>query len=505
MEKKYIFAIIWLAMAAVLPLGAQTLNVKTGQVTYAHAAVNTGEMLFANGSTLTIEGKTYAISDITGIALSEESVADNTVKVTYNGSTADVLVAGNIAQYLTVTANGGAVSIVQSDALQQAVSYTLTGSSSNGSFMTNGAYKIAVSLNNLSLTSASGPAIDIQNGKAISLNVVGTNTISDAAGGTHTAAFYINGHPTMTGSGSMTISGLTKHALSVDEHFILTSGTINVAQAVGDGIHVDERFEMNGGTVNVTASGDGLDVGFRGVNKGTKDSYAKNGFMELNGGTLTVSTSGTATEALKADSTIIIAGATVTASTSGNGTYDSTSNDTSGSSAVKAGGAFQMTKGTLTATSTGSGGKGINATDDVAISGGKVYVTTTGPLYKYDDLDSKPQGIKSDANIVISGGDVYVCAGKDDAKATAFKPGTNGVFLINGGNVMGVGQKKTTVGSASTQASKQYTSVKVTSGQTLTYDDLSYTVPSGYSCTSAFVVVSKQPVTEFSGAKPMNQ
>ena len=507
MKKSYIFSIVSIVLLAfftVQTASAQTMKVFTGQVGYAYKAANVGEMTFANGTTLTIDGKTFNISDITNITVDESSVADNTVKVVYGGTTSSVIVAGNIAKYITASAQGGVVSVVQDAALQQEVTYTLTGTSTNGSFHTNGEFKATFILDNLSLTSTNGPAIDIQNGKAIALTLKGTSTLADAAGGTHTAAFYINGHPTISGAGSLNVSGRTKHALQTDEKLVMKSGTINVTQAIGDGIHINERFQMDGGTINVTAAGDGIDVEFRGVNKGTKDLYEKNGFLELNGGTLNISTSGTATKAIKADSTIIINGATVTATTSGESTYDTVKKDTSSPSAVKTDGEFQMLKGTLTATSTGSGGKGINATGNVTISGGKIFITTTGGLYKYDDLDSKPQGIKSDGNITITGGTAYVCAGSYEGNATAFKPGTGKAFYINGGNVIGVSRKKTTVSSASTQSYSSYTKVNVTGGQTLSYDDLTYTVPTNYSITEANVVVSKEPVTEFSGAKPTN-
>lgn len=497
---KYLYTILLAVLT--LPVGAQTVTVKTGQVTYVYDGFNVGDMPFTtNGTTLTIGGKTFNVADVTNILVDFSSVKDDVVDVKYNGSTASVVVSGNIARYLTVTASGADVSVVQDPLLQSEVTYTLSGSSSNGSFTTSGDFKNTINLSNLTLTSTNGPAINILNGKANHMNIAGENTLSDAAGGTHTATLYFDGHPTIAGTGTLTLHGLTKHALATDEYFHLTGGTINVAQAAGDGFHVNERFQMDGGKVNITAVGDGIDVEFRGVNKGTKDLYAKNGFIELNGGVLTVSTAGTATKAIKADSTIVLAGATVTATTSGNSTYDAVKKDTSSPSAVKAGGAFNMTSGTLTATSTGTGGKGINATDDVTISGGIAYVTTTGSLYQYSDkLDTKPNGIKTDANIIISGGSVYVCAGNNDSKSTSFKPGNDGVFLINGGNVMGVSVKKPTVSTSSKQASKNYTKVNVVGGQTLSYDGLEYTVPSIYNNSSANVVVSKGATSVFSGA-----
>jgi len=495
---KYFYTILLAVLT--LPVGAQTLNVKTGQVTYRFNSDTTGDMPFTDGTTLTIVGKTFPIADITNIVVNETAVANSNVSVSYEGATASVVVSGDIAKYLTVTVSGADVSVVQDPSLQSEVTYTLSGSSSNGSFTTNGDFKINLIMRALTLTSSNGPAVNILNGKANNVVLVGDNTLSDAAGGTHSATLYFDGHPTISGAGTLTLRGLTKHALATDEHFLLSGGTINVAQAVGDGFHINERFQMDGGTVNITAAGDGIDVEFRGVNKGTKDLYPKNGFIELNGGTLTVATNGIATKAIKADSTIVIVGGTITATTSGNSTYDSLKKDTSSPSAVKAGGAFTMTNGTLTATSTGSGGKGINATDDVTISGGNAYITTTGSLYEYGSLDSKPQGIKSDGNIIISGGQVFVCAGDEDSKATSFKPGKDGIFVINAGTLMGVSAKMPTVDSSSKQTSTKYTKVNVVGGQTLSYNDVTYTVPANYNIPSANVIVSKGSTTVFSGA-----
>ena len=53
-------------IALVLTIAAtgQTLNVKMGSVTYQFPAVQTGEMTYADGQTLTIMGKTFTLTDI---------------------------------------------------------------------------------------------------------------------------------------------------------------------------------------------------------------------------------------------------------------------------------------------------------------------------------------------------------------------------------------------------------------------------------------------------------
>ena len=89
--KRICFIII--ACLAVVAMKAQTVNVKVGQVTYVHRATNVGEMPFAAGSTLTIEGKVYSVDKsssatdfIDEIAVGDADVEDNTVSVSYNGS-----------------------------------------------------------------------------------------------------------------------------------------------------------------------------------------------------------------------------------------------------------------------------------------------------------------------------------------------------------------------------------------------------------------------------------
>ena len=60
-------------------------------------------------------GKTFATSDITEMAVVETSVTNNAVSIEYNGETATVTVAGNVAQYVTPTVNGAHVTIIQSN------------------------------------------------------------------------------------------------------------------------------------------------------------------------------------------------------------------------------------------------------------------------------------------------------------------------------------------------------------------------------------------------------
>ncbi|MBR6495289.1 MAG: hypothetical protein IKT22_08550, partial [Prevotella sp.] len=103
------------AMLTTMTVAAQTLSVQVGNVTYLFPAAQTGEMTYADGTTLTIMNKVFALSDITSIAVSETEVTDNLVAIAYNGTSATVTVAGNVAQYVEPTVSGAYVSINQSN------------------------------------------------------------------------------------------------------------------------------------------------------------------------------------------------------------------------------------------------------------------------------------------------------------------------------------------------------------------------------------------------------
>ena len=185
---KRIYALLTLVMLTIAAAG-QTLNVRVGSVVYQFPADQTGEMTYSGGTTLTVMGKTFALAEITSMTVDNTSVTDGAVGITYNGTSATVRVAGNVAQYLTPTVSGAHVSIVQSESLESEVTYTLDGTSADGEFYMEGSYKATVEFNGVTLTNTtpvySGAAVHIQNGKRIKVKVVtGVNMamILDALG-----------------------------------------------------------------------------------------------------------------------------------------------------------------------------------------------------------------------------------------------------------------------------------------------------------------------------------
>lgn len=438
-----------IAVCAVAVAIAQTLNVKTGSITYAFASSQTGEMTYTdNGQTLTICGKSFAVTDISSMTVGQATVADNTVSVAYSGSTASVVIAGNIARHMTATVSGADVTLVQGADVTDEITYTLSGSSTNGSFNMDGELKATVVLNGLTLTSNTGAPINIANGKRIDIIVNdGTvNTFADYAQGTQKACFFVNGHPEFSGGGTVNITGNARHGFRSDEYTKLKktfTGKINIVKAASDGMHIGQYLEMNSGTVNISnVAADGIDI------EATLNATdEQNGQALFNGGTISVTTTGEDVKAVKADADMVVTG------------------------------------GSMKLVNTGNGSKAISTKGALTISGGKVEAIATGGVYAEGTVnESKANAIKATGKLTISGGEAYAIGTNK-----AFNTDTG--FYINGGKVMGIGSKASAT-NAGTQQAQTYTKKSIGKGATVTYNGVSYTVPSTYSNSSACIIVS---------------
>ncbi len=414
-----------------LPLTAQTLNVRTGSVVTAFSATGE-EMPFTDGETLAIGGKTFNVADISRISVTSAPVADNTVSVDYDGTSALVTMAGNLAPYLTVTVSGAHVAIVQGDDTPEEITYTLRGTSTDGSFWMDGKLKASLVLDGLTLTCADSAAVNIRDGKRISVTLAeGTaNTLTDGAGGSQKACFAVKGHTEFKGGGSLTLYGNAKHAFSSNEYveFKKSAGTVTVKSAKNDGMNISQYLRMKGGKISISGVGDdGIQV-----DKTDNTDDEDNGKVIFSGGELDIATTAAGSKGLKCADSLLVSGGVITITTSGDATY--ADNDVSGCAAVKVNGTASISGGSLTLKSSGSGGKGLSGDADILVSGGTLDITTTGRQYSYGwNNTSSPKGIRADNNVVISGGDVTV--------TTSGGEGSEGIeskneLHIDGGNVV---------------------------------------------------------------------
>jgi hypothetical protein len=426
-----LFTIIVNYQLSIVNCRAQTLNVKVGSVTYQFPASQTGEMTYANGETVTIMGKTFALADINSMTVDETSVADGTIGVSYNGTSATVTVAGNVAQYVTPTVSGAHVSIAQSDDLAEEITYTLSGTSSDGEFYMSGSYKATIEFNGLTLTNVtpvySGAAVHIQNGKRIKVKIVTgtTNTLSDASTGSQKGCLYIKGHAEFAQKGTLNVVGNVKHGIKTGEYMTLKNATINVTSAVGDGISCAEYFLMQSGTVNINGTqDDGIQCDLDGdasTGETTDHEDEDTGNVYLEGGTINITVTAAAAKGIKADGDMRISDGDITVKTTGGGAWDSDEKKTKAASCLSADGNTVISGGTLSLTSTGAGGKGINGDGTFTATGGTMTIKTSGnavvasssgtlstisssqQLDRYgSDYKSSPKGIKIDGAILIS-------------------------------------------------------------------------------------------------------
>lgn len=421
--------LLFVSFLSVILADAQTLNVVVGDVTYAVPASQAGDMIYSEGTSLTIINKTFALEDITRMYIDDTAVTDNSVTVDYNGTSASVVVAGNIAQYITPVISGAHVSIVQSadvgDTTCGEITYTLSGTSDNGSFYMEGSYKATVELNGLTLTNQEGAPLNIQNGKRIDVSVKkGTeNTLTDCSDGTQKGCIVCKGHIELKGKGTLNVYGNTSHAVYAKEYIEMKNCTVNVLSAVKDGFNCNQYFLMESGELNISGTGDdGIQVSFK---DDTDREEEDTGSITVSGGAITAVITATASKGIKADGDIFITGGTIDVSTSGGGKWDTDDVKTKASACISADGKVQIDGGTLTLASTGSGGKGISCDGDLFINGGDMNVSTSGGIFAYvngkeysnytgntdnlaSDYKSSPKGLKSDGNVTIGGGNIYV-------------------------------------------------------------------------------------------------
>ena len=255
--------------------------------------------------------------------LTMSAIEDNTVEVIFNGTSATVNIANNISSYVTNQSGSSShVKLVQSESFSGInasednedgeIIYVLSGSTSNGEFYLEGAFKCTVELSGVSITNPSGPAINVQNGKRVSVSIKKstTNTLTDGANEDYNGAFHSKGHTKFKGKGTLNVVGNSKHGIYSKEYLEIKNCNINITKAVKDGIHCKEYFFMESGNVSISGAGDdGIQVELSGnASTGVMPQHEEedSGNFYMANGTLTISNY--EGKAIVADGTITYSG-----------------------------------------------------------------------------------------------------------------------------------------------------------------------------------------------------
>lgn len=295
------------------------------------------------------------------------------INIVYSGTS--VTVTGDTNGYVTtdgadVTVNTG----TDSDSLL----LVLSGSATDGSLLVYRQKKYGILLNGVSIHNSDGPAINNQCGKSLYLHVADgtTNTLTDGTSYTNQTydqkgALFSEGQMIFLGTGSLTVTGNCKHAIACDDYISIDEGlTLHATSTTGNGIKVNDGLWINDGTLDISVTAD-------------------------------------AARGIKSDSVVVITGGATTITTTGDCLYDSDEQDYSSAACIKCDYDFTMSGGTLTMTSSGDGGKGINTSAGVLFSGGTLSAVTTGGNEK-----GKPKAVKAVTGITISGGSFYAKVSK---------------------------------------------------------------------------------------------
>ena len=375
----FVYNILLGSKAGEITDGDQTMWVVTGDVSWAFTTSQLEAMPYNNGTSFTAQGKTFNVADVDQIYVDNTPVPDNTVKVTYNGNTAKVIVAGNIAKNMTASVNGAHVVALQDANVAEEITYTLTGSSTNGSFYQDGDFKATVQLNGLTLNNPDSAAINIRDGKRIAVELMEgtTNNLTDGTGGSQKGCFAVKGHTEFKGAGILNITGNSSHAFWGKEYVEVkkTVGEINILGSKGDGFNINQYYLQNGGKVTVkNVADDGIQVSYEtDDNDQIVEEEENTGEVTLKDGTLDMTMTSAGGKGIKAASNFIMLKGTLKMVQSGN--LVAGDGDIDYGTCVKAGGDILIHGGNVDLTNTAQGGKGLNADGTITID--EANATTT--------------------------------------------------------------------------------------------------------------------------------
>ena len=433
MTKRFLLATL-IAMAGVLAQAQQTMWVHTGHVHWAYNTESVGTMPYTSANLLTVLEKGFTLADVDSVTVASETFADDNVLVKYNNYVADVYVAGNIANHITAQVTGAHVAVMQDAEVATEYTYTLQGTSPNGSFYHSGAYKMTLALNGVSLTNPDSAAINIQNSKRIAVQLAdGTaNTLTDGANNTKKAAFLVKGHAEFSKGGTLTITGNKKHALACNEYMEVkkTLGSINIISSVADAINVAQYFQMNGGTINIQSCGDdGIQVDA----EDTADPEL-DGHVLIKGGTLTINGSAAGTKCIKAEGNVDIQGGTLTLKHTGIPVWDTDKSKIKEATGIGSDRNLTINgaEAIINITMTGNGARGMKCDSTMTATAGTIDLNCSGGDWAYSTVDtSSVKCAKADYAFILNGASMKCTTIKDEAVGVH----SEGTVLISDGTL----------------------------------------------------------------------
>lgn len=346
--------------------------------------------------------------DIDSITFSKPQM-EKVVNIVYDGAQAKVTIP-SFVQGVSCSSGTSSDVVLTNTNITDEIIYNVVGSSSDGSLVIEGDYKLTIRLNGVDLTSKKGAAIHVKCGKRIAVDMAdGTvNSFADAANGTQKACIYTKGHFEFEGAGTLNVTGNANHAIASKEYLQIKKSVkaINILKAANDAIHAGQYFQMNGGELNITKTtvSDGIQAEYE-----LDDNDAIIQDEENTGG-------------------VVIKG----------GTLNITMENSEDAKAIKAEGDIDISGGTFVINAVSNGTRGIQTDGDLIISedNNPTSITINAKGAKCtlaEDVDDphRCMGMKIDGNMTVNAGTINVY--NTGSKSKGIK--VVGVYTVKGGTV----------------------------------------------------------------------
>jgi len=310
--------------------------------------------------------------------------------------------------------------------------FRLSGTAQNGSLKVYGGQsRVMLYMNGVNITKNSGPAINIQDGRRVTVCLVSgkenyLNGTSAAPQGDEQAkgAFFSEEKLYFTGNGSLEVKARSSgdpnrndHAIVVDNDFEMDNGKIIISEAAGDGIHTNDRLEIKGGVIKIASTGDAIQSerdsvivsGGKVLAKTTgikSHGIVSEGSTSIRGNArVQISVLGNGSKGIKSTRWAEIFGGTIAIKASGD--RDGNDADSSTAAGIKVGNddnVFDLfiDGGSTTIQSTGNKAKGINVSGNIDMTRGNI------------DIEAEDDGIKVHGTLKMSGGSITAASRKSD-------------------------------------------------------------------------------------------
>ena len=380
-------------------------------------------------------------------------------------------------------------------------------------------------LNGASITNADGPAIDVRDaGSAVLVLARGSdNALADGAAyadtgeDAPTAALFSSDTLTLTGTGSLTVTGAHEDGVSSKNGLAVTGSPTTTVNAADDGLRGKDWLLIDGGTLTVTAGGDGL--------KSSEDDDETKGFVALGGAAVSV-TAGDDGVAATTDVTVegtsltIAAGggqanATVQAQP-GPGQTDSASSSSDDTAAkpkgVNAGVSYTQDSGTVRIDAADEGVQAafVNVGGGVlTVDSGDDAINASNGDYMIEGYESADSESDDGSVLTISGGQVQLdYAGSDgiDSNGTAFATGAQALNAGQAGAIdcaVDAHGESTLVGVTGSPGAAEGDTVTVTSADGTSWQ-LTSTVSADYTTVLGLPEGTQYTVSTTSGGSATN-